>query len=72
MCEYCIRRANNRKQFNIDNEQNEFYRVFLPPKQQPLLFVELNAEDEDGYKAIGYFRIEYCPMCGRKLGGSNE
>lgn len=68
MCEYCNKRADNKKQINIDNEYEEFYRVFLPPKQQPLLCVQLNAEDEDGYTATGYFNINYCPMCGRKLG----
>lgn len=72
MCEYCNKRADNKKQINIDNEFEEFYRVFLPPNQKALLCVELDAEDKDGYKATGYFRINYCPMCGRQLGGNNE
>lgn len=67
MCKYCNKRADNKVQYNIDDEKVEFYRVFLPPKQQPLLYVELNAEDEDGYKASSYFEINYCPKCGRKL-----
>lgn len=71
MCEYCNKRADNKKQINIDNEYEEFYRVFLPPKQQPLLCVQLNAEDEDGYTATGYFKINYCPMCRQKVGGIN-
>ena len=32
------------------------------------LNVELDATDEDGYKANDFFRVNYCPMCGRKLG----
>lgn len=67
MCEYCNKRADNKKQINIDNEFEEFYRVFLPPNQKALLCVELDAEDKDGYKATGYFQINYCPMCGRKF-----
>ena len=39
MCEYCNKRADNKKQFNIDNECEEFYRVFLSPKQNPLLSI---------------------------------
>ena len=63
MCEYCNRVANNREQNNIDNEQGEFYRLFLLKNQPPLLFVTFNAEDDDGYKATSYFPILYCPMC---------
>lgn len=68
MCEYCEKRARNKMQINIDNEFETFYRVFLPPNQKPLLCVEIDAIDLDGYKATAYFRINYCPMCGRKLG----
>lgn len=68
MCEYCKKRANNKIQINIDNEFETFYRVFLPPNQKPLLCVKMDAIDKDGYKATDYFRINYCPMCGRKLG----
>lgn len=67
MCEYCNKRDNNKKQINIDNDFKEFYRVFFPSNQHPLLLIELDAEDKDGYKATGYFRINYCPMCGRKI-----
>jgi len=63
MCKYCEKRALNKKQLDIDNDERQYYKVFLPPNQQPLLNVVLNAEDEDGYTANSYFEINYCPKC---------
>ena len=29
--------------------------------------VEIEGQDNDGYKPSQFFKINYCPMCGRKL-----
>ena len=70
-CEFCHKIATNKKQTCID-KGNQFYRIFLPPNQQPLLNVELDGKDIDGYRTSGFFKINYCPMCGRKLVMNNE
>ena len=66
MCEYCQRgKVINKMIKDIDNDEEEFAQiVFLP---EPLLRVDLDGEDKDGYKVSDYFEINYCPMCGRKL-----
>ena len=70
MCEYCNAKVRNKKIQDIDNDKEDgLYIVFLP---EPFANVELNAIDEDGYKASEFFKINYCPMCGRKLGGLNN
>ena len=33
-----------------------------------MLYVEIEGQDNDGYKPSQFFQISYCPMCGRKLG----
>lgn len=66
MCEYCNKRAMNKPISDVDNDKEDSAIVtFL---HIPMLRVELNATDEDGYKAFDFFIINYCPMCGRKLG----
>ena len=66
MCEYCNKKVNNKKIKDVDNDKEDGIHVtFL---DEPYLNVELEATDEDGYKAEDFFRINYCPMCGRKLG----
>ena len=66
MCEYCEKKANNKKMQDIDNDIKDFIRVvFLPDAK---LHVQLDAVDADGYVAIDFFDIRYCPMCGRRLG----
>lgn len=32
-----------------------------------MLYVEIEGQDNDGYKPSQFFQINYCPMCGRKL-----
>lgn len=66
MCKYCSAKVRNKKIQDIDNDEEDgMYLVFL---HEPFLNVELNATDEDGYKASDFFKINYCPMCGRELG----
>lgn len=65
MCEYCNKKVRNKKIQDIDNDEEDgMFIVFL---DEPYLNVELDATDQDGYKANDFFRVNYCPMCGRKL-----
>lgn len=65
MCEYCGKRASNKPIKDVDDDtEDKITVVFL---RSPMLNVELDAEDADGYKASDFFEINYCPMCGRKL-----
>jgi len=66
MCKYCNKRASNKKIEDIDNDEQDFAQVVIFPDSAKL-YVELDAEDNDGYKAGDFFDIKYCPMCGRKL-----
>ena len=65
MCEYCKNKALNKPISDVDNDKEDF--VIVSFLHVPMLRVELNAEDEDGYKVCDFFRINYCPMCGRRL-----
>ena len=65
MCEYCNKRVNNKKIKDVDNDKEDGIHITFLDK--PYLNVELEATDKDGYKAEDFFRINYCPMCGRKL-----
>ena len=64
-CEYCEKRATNKKIPDVDNDENEEARVIFLGR--PFLKVELDGTDSDGYKTADFFQINYCPMCGRKL-----
>ena len=44
----------------MNDEEDKITIRFL---REPMLNVELNATDEDGYKAEDFFIINYCPMC---------
>ena len=66
MCEYCHKKINNKKIQDIDNDNEDSAEIVIQHKN--LLYIELNGEDEDGYKTCDFFEINYCPMCGRKLG----
>ena len=70
MCEYCNKKVRNKKIKDIDNDKED--GMFVVLLSEPFANVELNAIDEDGYKASDFFKINYCPMCGRKLGGLNN
>ena len=65
MCQYCNKKANNKKLKDIDNGKETFGQVVFLEK--PNLYIELDATDNDGYKACDFFEIHYCPICGRKL-----
>ncbi len=52
------------KKHCIDNHKADSIEI----ANDYMLHVELDAVDEDGFKAYDYFYINYCPMCGRKLG----
>lgn len=66
MCKYCEKKANNKKIEDVDNDKEDgMYVAVLGDR--PTLIVELDAIDNDGYKAEDYFQINFCPMCGRKL-----
>lgn len=63
-CEYCSKKI-NKKINDVDNDEEDEARVvFL---DVPYLKVELNGEDVDGYKTSDFFKIKYCPMCGKEL-----
>ena len=67
MCEYCNKKVRNKIIKDIDNDnEDKLQIVFL--HNLYWLDVELEGEDPDGYKPEDFFKINYCPMCGRKLG----
>lgn len=68
MCEYCDKKINNKKIKDIDNDENDWLEIIHQPVHGSMIFVELDGIDEDGYKTADFFEINYCPMCGRKLG----
>jgi hypothetical protein len=53
-CNYCLRLKKIPSNFNvhIDDESKE---------------IKLHLIDEEGFGLIGYFDINYCPICGREL-----
>ena len=66
MCKYCNKIINNELINDIDNDKDDTAEiVFL---KTPMLNIKLEEEDPDGYKPEDFFPINYCPMCGRKLG----
>ena len=66
MCEYCEKKANNKKMQDVDNDIKDFIKVvFLPDAK---LHVQLDAVDADGYVANDFFDINYCPMCRKEAG----
>lgn len=66
MCDYCGRKALNKSIVDVDNDEED--KITIRFLSEPMLNVELDAIDSDGYKANDFFKINYCPMCGRKLG----
>ena len=66
MCEYCHKKIKNKKIQDIDNDNEDSAEIVIQHKN--LLYIELNGKDENGYKTCDFFEINYCPMCGRKLG----
>jgi hypothetical protein len=67
MCKYCEKRVNNKKITDIDNDKEDWLEVILQGYSGNMIYVELDGTDNDGYKTCDFFKINYCPMCGRKL-----
>lgn len=63
MCEYCNKKIRNKKIRNVDNDEEEWQEIVEQPVHGHMLYVNLDATDSDGYKACGFFEINYCPMC---------
>lgn len=69
MCEYCGKIINNQKILDIDNEEETHMEIINQKNLGGyMLYVEIEGQDNDGYKPSQFFQINYCPMCGRKLG----
>ena len=69
MCEYCNKKVNNKQITDIDNNKEDFVelRQVMMEELTYTLYVELEGEDIDGYKPFDYFRINYCPMCRKRV-----
>jgi len=67
MCEYCDKRINNKKIKDIDNDKEDCLEIIYQEAHGNMIYVELDGQDNDGYKTADFFKINYCPMCGRKL-----
>lgn len=68
MCEYCKKRINNKKIMDIDNDKDTHIEIVNQKLSfGTMLYVEIEGEDFDGYKPSQFFKINYCPMCGRSL-----
>lgn len=68
MCKYCGKIINNKKILDIDNEEETHIEIINQKKSWGyMLYVEIEGQDNDGYKPSQFFQINYCPMCGRKL-----
>ena len=64
-CDYCLKVVCNKKINDVDNHEKDTAEiVFL---DRPHLNIKLDGKDADGYQIEDFFRINYCPMCGRKL-----
>lgn len=63
MCEYCNKKIRNKKMKNIDNDKEEWQEIVEQSVHGHMLYIELDATDNDGYKACSFFQINYCPMC---------
>jgi hypothetical protein len=70
MCEYCEK---SKKIKCIDSKTDGstvqvVKRYCKDYPQENLLYAEIEDEDDKNLLATQYFVINYCPMCGRKLG----
>lgn len=75
MCEYCKNEYNkyNKKieciDAKIDKSNLEIVTKYSKDyPQENLLHVEIQDDEEENILYYNYFAINYCPMCGRKLG----
>lgn len=67
MCEYCANRIRNKRIKDIDEDKEDWLEVIYQKVHGHMIYVELEGTDIDGYKTVDFFKINYCPMCGRKL-----
>lgn len=52
----------------LGNEEETHMEIINQKKSWGyMLYVEIEGQDNDGYKPSQFFQINYCPMCGRKL-----
>lgn len=73
MCEYCKKIIKNKRILDIDNEEETHMEIINQKRSWGyMLYVEIEGQDNDGYKPSQFFQINYCPMCGRKLIEQNE
>lgn len=70
-CKYCFKRGLNKKILNID-EDKDVYMKIVKGSKDIWLEVQFDLKDNDGYQAVHFFNIKYCPMCGRKLEVHND
>lgn len=67
MCEYCKKIINNKRILDIDDDKETYIEIVRQEAFGYMLYVEIEGQDNDGYKPSQFFQINYCPMCGRKL-----
>lgn len=65
-CCYCHNKALNRKILNVDNDKDVYAKV-IKATGENWLEVQFDLKDNDGYQAVHFFKINYCPKCGKKL-----
>ena len=68
MCEYCEIGANNK---NMTSKKYSDVTVDIHKDEYVLSIDYCEPYGFESLYYYDYFNINYCPMCGRKLGGSN-
>ena len=66
MCEYCRNKGNRKRKFLI-NGRSLSLRI-TDNKKIEILSYEVNTEENTTNVLHSNISINYCPMCGRKLG----
>lgn len=77
MCEYCNKRINNKPIQCIDKDIDKSTLTLTQDNCFGYtIFAEIDnlADDNSNMPDVAdqFFKINYCPMCGRQLGGNNE
>ena len=72
MCKYCeMPEKLDRHSSNMYGEPNEAFVIYKAPDNKFILGCEFEEIDTTDYYWENVI-IEYCPFCGRKLGGEND
>lgn len=69
MCEYCAydyEEYPKKEKYSKIKSENEDVYAFIDRKRKKLIF-RCFVDCEDPYTAEGAIKINYCPICGRKL-----